>query len=89
MQYLACLPLKKKSYFSLDNQVSISPVFTGTKLNIFSPGAKNFRGPAESLGAQPVVMPINVNLICNIVKKNLKGHYLPKSKIFVTFLASK
>ena len=47
--------------------MSISPVFTGTKLNIFSPGAKNFRGPAESLGAQPVFMPINVNLICNIV----------------------
>ena len=32
-------------------------------------GLPNFfsRGPAESLGAHPVFMPINVNLICNIV----------------------
>jgi hypothetical protein len=56
---------------------------SGTKLNIFSPGASwapkyfFFMGPAESLGAQPVFMPINVNLICYIVKSQIYPYLSP------------
>jgi hypothetical protein len=69
--YQRCAPCNGKSSFGLwPGEIRN---WSGTKLNIFSPGASwaskyfFYRGPAESLGAQPVFMPININPICNML----------------------